>query len=166
MILLMEDREATAVEAFAFQFELVGSGWAAATLRSGPATVRVRASYLGDALGDLLAATWTLLDGDDLARCSWWEEPGEYRWLFIRTGQQVDLQILWFDELRANQPDEFGRLAFSTTQPLQRFAAATASGAAACLRTHGLQGYRAKWVDNDFPSDELAAIEAALGRVD
>ena len=48
-----------------------------------------------------------LLLGTSDARCSWWEEPGEYRWLFTRQGKQVLIHILWFKDV-ADWSDEKG----------------------------------------------------------
>lgn len=147
-----------------FEFELVGTGWASAKITDDAGSAEVTASYLGDALGDLLLAVWRVLDGDTDARCSWWEEPGESRWIFVRDHQRVSLQILEFDRLWSDEPDENGRVIFQTSQPPHTVALAFAAGAAACLNAWGLQGYREKWVDHDFPVDQLAAIEAAAKR--
>jgi hypothetical protein len=147
---------------FAFDFRLVGTGWARAKVTDEANSAEVTASYLGDALGDLLMAVWTLIEGDTDARCSWWEEPGEYRWIFVRDGQRISLRILEFDRLWSDEPDETGRLIFQTSQPLRELAAAIAAGAKACLNAVGFKDYREKWVYNDFPVDELAAIEAAV----
>jgi hypothetical protein len=147
---------------FTFDFSLVGTGWARAKVTDDASSAEVTASYLGDALGHLLVAIWTLIEGDTDARCSWWEEPGECRWIFVRDGQRISLRILEFDRLWSAEPDETGRLIFQTSQPLPELAAAIATGAKACLSTLGFQGYRQKWVYNDFPVDELAAIEAAV----
>jgi hypothetical protein len=149
---------------FTFEFELVGTGWASAKISDDAGSAEITASYLGNALGDLLQAAWSMLDGDTGARCSWWEEPGEYRWIFVRDLQRVSLQILEFDGLWSDEPDENGRVIFQTSQPPQTLAVAFAAGAAACLNAWGLQGYREKWVDHDFPVDQLATIEAALKR--
>jgi hypothetical protein len=155
-------RAGSGAVAFHFNFELVGTGWAAATISDGAATSTITASYLGDAHGDLLLAIWVLLEGDPASRCSWWEEPGEYRWLFARDVDQVTLTVLAFDELWGHEPDIAGRSVFTTTRPLRGVAMAVAGAAEAVLSLYGTDGYRRKWVDKDFPSDTLAAILAAL----
>jgi hypothetical protein len=41
----------------------------------------------------LLWAVRLLLLGASDSRCSWWEEPGEYRWLFSRQGEKLFIHI-------------------------------------------------------------------------
>ena len=53
-----------------FTYCLVGAGWAEATLSDGPSSATLTASYLGDALGELLEANGTRFEGADEARCS------------------------------------------------------------------------------------------------
>lgn len=153
-----------AASGFTFEFRLAGTGWAWAKVGDDSSSAEVTASYLGDALGDLLAAIRTVLDGDAVARCSWWEEPGEYRWIFVRENRRVTLRLLEFDRLWSDAPDHDGRLIFQTSQSLRVMALAMSEGAAACLDEWGHEGYRATWVENDFPADELAAIQTLLAR--
>jgi len=103
------------------------------------------------------------------------EEPGEYRWIFVRTGDNdIRLNILAFDDMYSRpanlpgvaelrpQPDERGELVFSTTQPLSVLARAIADGAAAALGEYGEAGYLAKWVEAPFPTGHLALIREQL----
>jgi hypothetical protein len=84
-----------------FSYRLTGVGWAEATITCGDRSATLTASYMSDALAELLLAVGELADGADAARCSWEEEPGEFRWLFARAGEDVDLRILWFDDIYA-----------------------------------------------------------------
>jgi hypothetical protein len=144
------------------ELSLVGIGWMAATLTDEHSSARVTASYLGDALNDLLLAVWTLIDGDQESRCSWWMEPGEYRWLLARQRDAASLRVLWFDGLWGHEPDEAGRLIFETTQSVASLGAAFAEAAEMLVDEHGGDGYRAKWMDGDFPAETLASIRLAL----
>ena len=65
-------------------YRLTGTGWAEARVADGSASVTITAPNLEDALGVLLEAVGTLLEGADEARWLWEEEPGEYRWVFER----------------------------------------------------------------------------------
>lgn len=145
-----------------FNYELVGTGWAAARIACDGETADLTASYLSDALGDLLLAAWTLTEGDTDARCSWDEEPGEYRWLLHREDGHVDVRVLWFDELWGHQPDDQGRTVFHARPTLRSLLHALATGAGAVHQRHGTDGYRDKWVDHDFPADTLTAIQRWL----
>jgi hypothetical protein len=67
-----------------FEYRLVGTGWSEARFAVGDRWVGLTASYLEDALGDLLLAVRLLAEGDTSGRASWAEEAGEYRWLLDR----------------------------------------------------------------------------------
>jgi hypothetical protein len=162
-----------------FEFRLTGAGWAEARIADDARTAIVTASYLSDALGDLLAAVGVLLEGASESRCSWAEEPGEYRWLFVRTSDDdVELTILEFDDMfdwpdadtisgvreLSPQPDERGEIHFQTWQPLSVLARAIADGASAALAEHGAEGYLEQWIEAPFPTAHLAMIREHLQR--
>jgi hypothetical protein len=159
-----------------FEYRLTGAGWARASITDGANQAVMTASYLSNALDDLLEAVARLLDGAPEARCSWEEEPGEYRWIFTRTGDdRVQLTILAFDDMwdftsdrpdgvpLSSYPDERGELHFSTTQPLGVLGRAITDGAGAVLSEHGEDGYLAEWGMAPFPTARLAFIRQQLG---
>jgi hypothetical protein len=90
-----------------FRYELQGAGWADAYLTEGKVTAEVPASYICDALRDLVDAVQSLFTTDK-ADCVWLEEPGEARWHFHRTGKTVQISVEWFNEIRVDlQRDEY-----------------------------------------------------------
>lgn len=145
-----------------FSYRLVGTGWAEARIADDETWASLTASYLSDALGNLLEAVGVLLEGADAASCSWDEEPGEYRWLFTRAGESVHLRILALPDQFPPQPDSAGTVVFETTQPLPVVAAAVAQGAADVLAEHGEKKYLELWVDDPFPTDTLRLVQARL----
>jgi hypothetical protein len=145
-----------------FTYRLTGLGWSEARIADDETTATITASYLSDALGDLLAAVGLLLEGAAGARCSWDEEPGEYRWIFVRDEESVHLRVLGFAELWGGESDDRGATVFETRQPLTTLAAAIADGAAAVLAEHGLAGYVARWAEAPFPSSRLTMIRDQL----
>ena len=147
-----------------FSYRLTGTGWSEARLSDGTTEATVTASYLSDALGVLLEAVGTLLEGAQEARCSWDEEPGEYRWIFVRRGDVVELRVLAFQDLWGEEPDSEGSLVFETRQGLRETATAIADGAAEVLAEHGEEGYLAKWVDAPFPSAHLDLVRQLLAQ--
>src|SRR5690348_1084333 len=52
---------------------------------------------------------------------SWWEEPGEYRWLFSPRDGNVLIHILWFKDV-ANWSDEKGQTVLKMECDLLAFA--------------------------------------------
>jgi hypothetical protein len=145
-----------------FEYRLVGTGWASATIAHGGATAELTASYLSDALGVLLLAVEEALSGAEEARCSWDEEPGEYRWIFKSDGVDVDLEIKWFDALWGDEPDENGRSVFAVSVALREAAVCFAGSAQAVLDKHGTAGYLEKWLDFPFPAETLSRIQRRL----
>ncbi len=94
----------------------------------------------------------------------WDEEPGEYRWLFTRAGEQVHLRILVLPDQFPPRPDAEGTPVFETQRPLRTVATAVADGAAAVLATYGEAEYMRLWVDHPFPTDLLRMVQDRLGR--
>jgi hypothetical protein len=85
-----------------FEFSLTGMGWARASLQSTNDSAQLTASYLSDALPDLLRALLELVGGAERATCTWEEEPGEYSWEFDRVDDVVHVRItgedVWDDD--------------------------------------------------------------------
>ncbi len=145
-----------------FNYELVGTGWARASIGDGNSKVQLTASYLGDALGDLLHAISTLLTGGSSARCSWEEEPGEYRWIFLRDGTEVDLAILALPDNMPPLSDEDGEEIFRTVEPLERLATSIVDAAQRVLDEYGEDEYLRRWDRAPFPTENLRAIRELL----
>lgn len=145
-----------------FTYRVTGNGWSRARIADDETWAELSASYLSDALGDLLEAVGLILEGAAEARCSWQEEPGEYRWIFTREGPDVRLRILDFADQVLVQPDNEGRLAFETVQPAAVMASAIADGAEAVLSEMGESAYLAEWIDAPFPTAHLGMIRERL----
>lgn len=77
-----------------FTYRLTGAGWSEALLTIGAASTRLSASYLDDALGDLIAAAVLAPGAESTIRVSWAEEPGEFRWVLDSSGDQLAVRIL------------------------------------------------------------------------
>jgi hypothetical protein len=147
-----------------FTYRLVGTGWAEASISDGMATATITASYLEDALGVLLKALSSLLDGAPEAQCSWEEEPGEYRWVFENSETDVHLRILSFPDIHPHKPDHQGVVVFETRQPLRGIAESIADGAEAVLDRYGEEDYLRLWVDSPFPTGQLEKVQERLKR--
>jgi len=114
-----------------FVFQLTGAGWSEARLTIRAASTPLSASYLDDALGDLVRATAALTQAQSTVRVSWAEEPGEFRWVLDRSGDELSVRVLWFDSLWGPDPDEKGKVLLKATCSLTAFQGAIASGARA-----------------------------------
>lgn len=144
----------------AFSYELVGTGWASATFSIDDDRAELSASYLADALGGLLAAVRRLIQGEPLTWTAWEEEPGEYRWDFVRIGDEVEVQILAYsDQDWARPKDEVGVVMIAGTVSLAALVTAIAAGARGVLDEHGPDDYLKRWVEHPFPLTDLEALE-------
>jgi len=144
-------------------YRLTGVGWAKCTIAADGRDCTVSASYLSDALGNLVLAAATVMADAHSISIGFDEEPGEYRWSIVRTGNSVvEVKILSFGDLWGNQPDAEGEplLAFSCT-PLE-FGRAVRDAADAVLKEHGLPGYKERWVRYDFPTKQLDLLTSYL----
>jgi hypothetical protein len=146
-----------------FKYYLEGPGWAYAELADHGVVATITASYLSDALGDLLSALQALIAHEPEARCTWTEEPGEFRWVFIRTHESVDLEIRSFREggrRRARKHND--RIVFRTNQDLVQLVSAIVHGSAAVLDKYGERGYLDRWINHPFPIGPLDDLEQWL----
>jgi hypothetical protein len=147
-----------------FSFRLTGTGWAEGRIAVGDSFATPTASYLSDALGDLIRAVRALLEGAEDARASWEEEPGEYRWVFQRSGSEVRMRLLAFPDVYDDGPDEDGQALLDVTCLVTDLALAVASGAQRVLDQLGPDEYQQRWVEHPFPTDDLTALERLVGR--
>jgi hypothetical protein len=147
-----------------FAYRLTGAGWSEARLTVGGASTPLSASYLDDALGDLIRAAIELPGAQSTVRVSWAEEPGEFRWVLDRAGDQLAVRVLWFDSLWGPDADDMGKVLLNASCPLVAFQGAIAAGAREVLDEWGEDGYQARWIEHDFPTAALLQLEASLER--
>jgi hypothetical protein len=150
--------------AISLEYNLTGRGWSECIIEIDNQSASLTASYLSDALADLLDAIVSVVQGNDEATALFMEEPGEYRWRFNRVSKErLSVRILWFDEAFSNRLDVEGKVILETECRLRTFAGAILSASQRVLATYGLEGYREKWVHHDFPITLQAKLKEALG---
>jgi hypothetical protein len=92
-----------------FSLQDLHHGWWQAVLSDGTKQVTLTASSVtGAPLLRLLWAVRLLLLGASESKCIWLVEPGQYRWLFSRTEEQIQIHIVWFNDVR-DWSDEKGK---------------------------------------------------------
>ncbi len=160
-----------------FRYELEGGGWADAYLSDGTNSATIPASYLCDALRNLVDAIHSLFTTDS-AECVWQEEPGEAKWRFSRNGDSVQLRVEWWNEVRTHldlngwQLNEWqlelDKVMFSGDAKLLDFANQVDRELQRLLDKWGLDGYVREWIEHPFPVEShqrlrqaIAAYEAA-----
>ncbi|MGD1921495.1 MAG: hypothetical protein ACFCAD_22960 [Pleurocapsa sp.] len=146
------------------QYNLTGRGWAECILEIDDQKITVTASYLSDALADLLDAVVSIVRGANEARAKFQEEPGEYRWIFTRLPpDKLRICILWFSNtFISTKLDIEGEKAFETECRIRTFAEAILSASQRVLEVNGIEGYQEKWVNYKFPIQLQAKLKKAL----
>jgi len=146
------------------EYVLTGTGWSACTLDVYGQQCQVTASYLSDALLELISGVSHVLGKGTEARFSFDEEPGEYRWILKRLENDgLSLRILAFDELWGHQPDEEGEQIFDVTCPVRELSLALLNALNQILDEYGVEGYNDKWHQSEFPYDQYSALCELLG---
>ena len=133
-----------------FSYRLTGSGWAIAELSDEKHEVRIPASYLCDALRDLVIAVESVFSAES-SECLWEEEPGEVHWKFQRTGDRVTVEVLWNKE----------RAMFDSEDDLLHFASQVTVALQKLLAEWGVDGYSKKW-GYPFPVEAHHALAQAI----
>ncbi len=140
-------------EDIAFEYRLRGAGWADARLAIGGTEMEMRASYLTDALGDLVRAVLALTRGEPRAFVTWDEEGCLDVWSFARTDDRVDVIV---------QVDKDGRRDLyppvAGTVLLSALVDAVVAAARGVLAHWGEARYVEDW-EHEFPADVLRALE-------
>ena len=144
-------------------YTLTGHGWAEAVVSNPDYNASMRVSYLSDALADLSNAVITILDGADEARASFDDEPGEYRWVFRKTGAAAyRLKILRFEELWSNEPDCKGVLIFEEHGTALEYGLVVRDVLADIYHRIGRKRYRRLWIEYPFPTRELIELRKRI----
>ena len=143
----------------AIEYRLSGTGWAECRISDESNSCELTASYLSDALHNLLIAATAVISGFSQVSFRFDEEPGEYRWVISSPRvNEIQLEIREFDELWGSRPNEEGRLLFQTVCLPETFAKAVTSAAESVLATHGESGYLEKWAEHPFPGKQYAVL--------
>jgi hypothetical protein len=148
-----------------FAFHLVGRGWTECTIAIDERHTIIIASYLSDALGDLLDTVIRVVEGQPEATVSIADEPGAYRWRFFRREpDRLLIRILEFPEMWGDRPDDEGQLLFDAECRLRTFAGAVLSESQRLLEKLGREGYLGIWVQHEFPLAKQERLRQLLGQ--
>jgi hypothetical protein len=146
-------------------YRLVGSGWADCSVHANGRQCAISASYLSHALGRLVLAGIAILAGAHSVSVGFDEEPGEYRWALVMTGNgMLRVDILEFRQLWGNLPDAEGMALLTFSCSPLAFGRAVCAAADDVFTRHGLAGYKKQWGQHDFPVAELDLLKASILR--
>lgn len=145
-------------------YRLTGTGWARCEVSDGTASSVITASYLSDALGDLVLAATSVVAGFRRVSFGFDEEPGEYRWILTRQFRELELKILGFEVFAANNVESEGRLVFQTICDPREFGEAVRTAAKRVLAAAGEKGYFELWARYPFPAAQLRELDRLLAK--
>ncbi len=135
------------------KYEINGAGWATVTLTAAESSVRMTASYVHDSLGNLADAVLGLVDGKSETTAVFMDEPGEHHLHFRRERDQVAVTVTWYDDWASwnMSPKTAPKTVLSTTASLMDLRRLVTEALADVLKEHGMQGYKEKWSEHEFP---------------
>lgn len=168
------------------EYELTGKGWATVSIDNGEQRASHNISYIGPGLEELLEAALGLTKSKRRTIASFEDEPGENRWVFrLERVGTVFLVISFYDHLFSNpeleederelrkredlpedDPDDPATVQFAAYVNLQELLQAVCDAAEAVLEKYGAAGYRAEWLEGDFPGEELRKLREYLAEKD
>lgn len=144
-------------------YELVGAGWSTCIVEAGEQQVKLSASYLSDALGNLVLFALAVASGFHSASFGFDEEPGEYRWVAEATGANLTrLRVFEFQELWGRKPNKDGRLLLEVELKPLDLAEAVSTAADSVFERYGLKGYAERWAEHPFPERELGLLKSTV----
>jgi hypothetical protein len=147
-------------------YRLTGHGWSEADVVIGHQRARLTASYICDALGDLVRAGLEIAAERDAARVTWALEPGCYRWKFDRRGADLDVEIWSYADDWPGDSETDGSLVMHAECTVLEMCRAIADAAHSVLDVHGVDGYLKEWVQAAFPVNDLAQLDSLIAQQD
>jgi hypothetical protein len=150
---------------FDFNLALDAPGWADPVIESDGARLQMTASYLTDALGDLMGALLQLVNGSSSAQCCWAKDPGNWDWVFVRPNEtEVEVSIGFRDERSSGSwlPDGTDEPRFHTRVTLVELVRAVVDGARRCFDSFGAEGFARQWIEHPFPALQVDALRRWL----
>ncbi len=132
-----------------FTYRLKGAGWAVASVGGEHGEISVPASYLCDALRDLVDAVQSLFTTAS-AECLWEEEPGEVLWRFRRQGDRLALQVLRDKEEIFSGDDDLLHFSSEVDRELRKL-----------LDDWGIERYLKEW-EYPFPHEAHRKLGQAI----
>ncbi len=145
-------------------YQLAGSGWANAQVSESGRSLEMSASYLSDALGDMAQAAVSLLTGARVVTFSFQDEPGEHQWILTRGEfDALYVRVIWFPKTfgSGNKADS-GTEVFACDCAVMDFVGQVFSTLNAVHEDEGVEGYKRRWKNNDFPSKSYQELQKLL----
>jgi hypothetical protein len=136
---------------------LDGTGWATVTMSAGDHEIAMTASYLHDSLAELAQAAIDVRDGQSCASVVFMDEPGEHLMLIQADAPgHLHVELRQFEDWASwgMFPRDRYRTVFEARCDVREFVDAVTRVLDEVLTEWGLDGYRRKWVEHEFPVEQ------------
>ncbi len=150
------------------EYVLMEGGWAKCCVHTAERSLRIVVSYLHDSLRELAAAALALHAGADRVTVTFMAEPGEHQMLLERS-ENGDLAA----EIRHYR--DWASWGFASSGEYETVFKASTSVASFLEQVkdaleglhwrYGVAEYQARWIEHDFPLEELERLRAAWARL-
>lgn len=153
--------------ALKINYNLGDHGWASVDMHNGRERVYMTISYLHDSLAEFITAANLLLKGAPDAKVIAMDEPGEHLvHLQSLSAANLAIEIRWFKDWASWNlitEKEF-EVVFKCHDTILNFSTEIFNNAKRILDQHGMEGYKEKWIEHDFPFDEYHRLKSLLKR--
>lgn len=133
-----------------FTYRLTGVGWATATIADEWDEMSVPATYLCDALSNLVYAVLSLFFTAK-SECAWEEEPGHVIWKFHRRANRLEVHVRWRD----------GQEDFTGKDNFLHFCSELDRELDGLVATWTAEGYEKQW-HHPFPQEAHGKLKQAI----
>ena len=142
---------------FTLSYELKESGWACIHFHDGGFEHLANVSYLHDSLREMAEAARAIRRGASFCRMGFFDEPGELQWRLTSRGTHLDYELRWYEFYQSwgEVSEDCYRLLYEGRIRHQRFIGEVCKVLKNVLNTYGIQGYRNRWVQHEFPLELL-----------
>ena len=153
--------------ALTVNYNLGNHGWAELHMCLGRDRVSMAVSYLHDTLAELITAANLMLKGAPDAKVIAMDEPGEHLvHLQSNDALHLSIEVRWFKDWASWNiitEKEF-EVVFLCRETILNFSTEVFNNATRILEKHGVEGYKEKWIENDFPIDEYKRLKSLLNK--
>jgi hypothetical protein len=122
-------------------------------------------SYLHDTLAELITAANLLLKGAPDAKVIAMDEPGEHL-IYMQSSDAINvaIEIRWFKDWASWNmiTEKEYQVAFKCHNTILNLSTEIFNNAKRILEKHGMDGYKERWIEHDFPIDEYNRLKSLL----
>ena len=138
-------------------YKLEEAGWAISEIGNGKEIITITVSYLNDTLKQLAESAINIKKGNS-KRIIFMDEPGEHHLVLNRTSEnEIEYEVFWYDDWtdwNAIENEKFERVLSGKTSNVN-YVNEVRKVLKNIWNEFGPEKYQQKWVNHEFPKNEL-----------